>query len=101
MTRLTKAHRQAQIVDAARKASHSGKLYAWTLRDIATAIGISRGTVAYHFSSAIALRRYLIADAVARYDYDIVSQAIVSHDPAVNNVGARTRAKAMRWLCEQ
>lgn len=86
MTRLTAAHRRAQIIKAAYALSQEGGLYDWSLDDVAEQVGVSRSAVRYYFYSAQSLRRELICTAVRERDVVIVTQALAKYDPLVHGI---------------
>ena len=98
MTRLTAAHRRAQIIAAAHKASTGGGLYRWTLADISRAVGIRPSACRRYFTSAIALRRAVIIETGS---HDLISQAITACDPVADDIPVARRRAAMRWLVSQ
>lgn len=87
--RLTKEHRRAQLLEMARQLSYEGRLYDWTLNDVAANVGCSRSTVNHHFKSIIALRNAVIRDAMVRGDDAILLQARAKFDPVLGD-GAAT-----------
>jgi AcrR family transcriptional regulator len=80
-TRLTAQHRRDQIIAAAQRMSYGGKLYDWTVQDVANKIGVSRATVCHYFASTKGLRSKIILQAIRQSDVDIVIQALVKTDP--------------------
>lgn len=98
MTRLTAAHRRAQIVKAAHALSQEGGLYDWSLDDVAEQVGVTRSAVRYYFYSAVSLRRELICTAVRERDVPIVTQALAKYDPLVHGIGDALRAKCAAYL---
>src|SRR3546814_4847476 len=92
-TRLTAAHRRAQIIDTAQRLSYGGKLYDWSVQTVADRIGVSRATVCYYFASTKGLRGKVILQAIRTGDVEIVIQALVKSDPLAKNIPAALREK--------
>jgi AcrR family transcriptional regulator len=80
-TRLTAQHRREQIVKAAQRMSYDGKLYDWSVQDVADRIGVSRATICHYFASTKGLREKIILQAIRTRDVAIVLQALVKDDP--------------------
>lgn len=90
-TRLSPEHRRAQIVNAARNLSYGGRLYDWTLTDVATHCDCSESLVKYYFLSAIGLRNEIIVSAIRERDVRIVIQALAKCDPLTDKIDGELR----------
>jgi AcrR family transcriptional regulator len=66
-----------------------------TRDEIAEAAGISGGTLGYHFGSVDALRVALVEYALAKRCLPVIAQALVARDPAVAEIPARLRSRAL------
>src|SRR3546814_15620847 len=90
-TRLTAAHRRAQIIDTAQRLSYGGKLYDWSVQTVADRIGVSRATVCYYFASTKGLRGKVIFQAIRTGDDELLIQALVKSVPHAKNNPAALR----------
>src|SRR3546814_14357403 len=79
-TRLTAAHRRAQIIDTAQRLSYGGKLYDRSVQNVADRNGVSRATVRYYFASTQGLRGKVLLQAIRAGDVEIVIQARGKYD---------------------
>ena len=94
-TRLSANHRAAQILRKAIELAEQGQLYNMTADQIAKSLHISHGTVFHYFNSMLQLRGKVIERSIARENYKIIRQAVVSHDPAVDNCPASIKEKSL------
>ena len=78
--RLPPAARREQIVRAARTAIAHRGLAATSLRDIASAAGVSIGTVTYHFASTDEILRAVVIAESERFYGDVIAAADAEPD---------------------
>ncbi len=79
--RLSPAARRQQIIDAARGVIVQRGLATTSLRDIATAAGVSLGTVTYHFDGVDEILSAVVVAESARFYEDVVRSADAEPDP--------------------
>jgi AcrR family transcriptional regulator len=86
MARLKREHRNKQILLAAYEIASNKGLYEITLVATAKRVNCSHGTVLHYYKSAIGLRDAVIKEAIRRKDLKIIGEAVLSSDPAVEEV---------------
>lgn len=96
MARLTRKHREEQILCNAYELAREKGLYAITSRDVADAVGCSHALVVYYFTSMVNLRDKIIQRAILREGLGILAQAITMRDPAVAGISDDLRERVRR-----
>lgn len=99
-TRLTKEHRRAQIIDAARKIAFEKGLYQVSMTAVADATGCTRSNVRHYFPSAVNLRKTVLRNAIKRNELTIVNMALAMSDPMVANISDSLRNACKAHLGE-
>lgn len=98
MARLPADHRRRQIVLTACEIAAAGRLYDFTLEDVAERVGITVPGVKYYFYSATGLRADVINKAAEVGHLEVLAQAIAAYDPLVDNLDPALRKRAINSL---
>ena len=98
MARLPADHRRQQILLTACEIASHGRLYTFTLEDVAERVGITIPGVKYYFYSVTGLRADVIAKAKEVGHLEVLRQAIAAYDPLVDNLDVSLRNAAIESL---
>lgn len=98
MARLPADHRRQQILLTACEIASHGKLYTFTLEDVAARVGITIPGVKYYFYSATSLRTDVIVKAKETGHLEVLRQAIAAYDPLVDDLEPGLRDAAIESL---
>jgi len=99
-TRLTKEHRKAQLIDAARKIAFEQGLYQVSMNTVATAAGCTRSNVRHYFPSAVKLRKIVLRRAINDGELTIINMALAMKDPMVDDLNPALHARCRAHLGE-
>jgi len=93
-----KAMRKAEILEAAILCAQAVG-YQWiTLEQVAAHCHVSKGTVVHHYGTMIALKRAVLAEAVARNLPDLVAQGLADRNPIALEAPEDVRQAALASL---
>lgn len=95
--RLDFAHRKAQILATATRMAEAGKLYIFTLADVADEAECSDSLVKYHYTLNN-LRFEIIRKAIEDRTLAVVAQVIACHDPMQSDIPDDLRQAAARHI---
>jgi len=104
MTRLTPEHRRRLLLDAALEVAHRDGLYNMTKSSIARQAECSQPLITHYFGSDIQMRAELLKHSVDIWTNDracdqcvtdILAQAIVMRDPAVDCLSEVSRSEIL------
>lgn len=84
-TRLSPNHRYVQILNATIELAEEGYLYNVKASTIAKKLHISKSLVYNYFNSMRQLQDKVIERAITKENHIIIRQAVISHDPAIEN----------------
>lgn len=101
MTRLTKEHRRAQLIHAARTIAFEEGLYQLSMTAVAKRAECTRSTVRHYFTSARKLRNLTLKNAIRNGEIGIVCMAIAMHDPMVNDISETLRNQCAAHIGER
>ncbi len=95
---MVKAMRKTEILEAAISCAKSVG-YQWiTLEQVAGECGVSKGTVVHHYGTMVALKRAVLAEAVARNLPDLVAQGLADRNPIALAAPEEVRRAALASL---
>ena len=96
-----KSNKKQLIMDIAMQAAREVCLNCVTTKNIAERVGCARNNITHFFGTTADLHDAIVAEAIRKRDYVVLSQAIVLQNRIVHHAPLELRKQSMQYLKDE